>query len=344
MRYGTLRDVLMASAMAPALREAFPRAHLTWAVDPHAAPLVHANPYVDDVLPLDRLPEWDAMLHAGHLRAWYRDLRALARDWRARQFDVVLDAQGSWMSGLLSRLSGAPRRIGPLPAERYHRFFMTDSIPLPAHPTQVSQGCLALLTSLGVPLVPRRPVLDIPEGERDAAREYLASQGLPTGGYAACCISSSHAQRNWTWPHWGKLVDQLYERDGIRTVFIGGPERRVDCLRILETSASKPVSTCGHTPLLQSAAIVQDATLVIGVDTGLTYAGLPTGTPTVVLYGASDPGWLTEEPATAICFHPLPCSPCLRPTCANYDCMNALSEDEVYQTVTRLMARERVMA
>jgi len=85
---------------------------------------------------------------------------------------------------------------------------------------------------------------------------------------------------------------------------------------------------------------VQDAALVVGGDTGLTYAGFATDTPTVALYGSTEPAWLVEEKCAAVCFHPMPCSPCLRrPKCVDYPCMQAITAEEVVETAAKLLQR-----
>ncbi len=84
---------------------------------------------------------------------------------------------------------------------------------------------------------------------------------------------------------------------------------------------------------------------MVGGDTGLTYAGLAVDTPTVALYGSTDPTWLAEEPFASVCFHPMPCSPCnRRPKCKHFDCMQAITDEEIYATGMRLLQRVRVTA
>jgi heptosyltransferase-1 len=335
-------DVLMASPLPQALREAYPRAHLAWLVEPLSAPLVRANPFLDEVIVFERRKAWQRQLSEGKLIAFLREVHAYRRELHARRFDIVFDCQGLLKSGLLAQLSGAPRRIGYAPSREYNHLFLTESVASPAHPTRITQRPLSLLTALGLDPSPRAPVLVIPDAERAHARAFTATHDLADAPYAACCIATSRPQKDWVWSRWGELADLLWEREGLRTLFIGGPERRVDTLRLVESCASHPISAVGHTNILQSAALVQDAALVIGGDTGLTYAGLATGTPTVALYGSTDPTWLAEEPNTAVCFHPMPCSPChRRPRCQHFDCMQAITVREVADTAAELLERCR---
>lgn len=338
VRLSAIGDVLMTSPVPEALREAFPRAHISWLVEPLSAPLVQANPYVDEVIVLEQIRRWQTMLNEWKIPSLLREIRAYGCELRARRFDIAIDCQGLLKSGILTKLSGAPRRIGFIPSREHNHLFLTDRVTRPPHPTRITQSYLTLLTALGLPVTPRRPVLPVPPEERAAAQAFLAAHGIVGQRYAACCISTSRPQKDWVWPRWRELAILLWDRMGMRTVFVGGPERRVDTLQLIDGCPAEPVSAVGRASLLQSAALVQDAALVVGGDTGLTYAGLATDTPTVALYGSTDPNWLVEEPCAAVCFHPMPCSPChRRPKCKHYDCMQAITAEEVADTAAVLL-------
>jgi len=343
VRLTAIGDVLMTSPVPEALRAAFPLAHIAWLVEPLSAPFVQINPSVDEVIVLEQMRRWQRLSSEGKVVPLLREIRQFSRELRARRFDIAIDCQGLLKSGILTWLSGAPRRIGFTPPRECNHLFLTDRVTRPPHPTRITEPYLTLLTALGIPAVPRRPVLPIPTQERVEAQEFLAAHGIFGHAYAACCVSTSRPQKDWVWPRWRELAELLRERLGLRTVFIGGPERRVDSLQLVEGCPAQPVSAVGCTSLLQSAAIVQDASLVVGGDTGLTYAGFATDTPTVALYGSTEPTWLVEEPCAAVCFHPQPCSPChRRPKCAHYDCMQAITVEEVVGTAVKLLQRHSV--
>lgn len=345
MRFGGIGDVVMTSPAPRALRDAFPDAYIAWLVDPRTASLVTNHPDVDEIIIIGQsqrpLP-W----YGGNLLPPLREIMATARDLRRRHFDVVLDFQGSCYSGLLAVLSAAPRRIGFRACSRQcPRVAITEQVERPRQGTHYTQADLALLAPLGITIQPMRPVLEIPEHERTSARAFLAHQGLTGEPYAACCIAAAYPQKDWVWSRWGELSDLLWEREGLRTVFIGGPERRADSLRLVEGRATPPVIALGHASLAQSTALVQDAAIVVGCDTGISYVGLATHTPTVLLYGATDASWLADESQVAACFHPLPCSPCSHPrSCAHNQCMQAITAVEVADTAHLLLQRIRVTA
>ncbi len=345
VRMSAIGDVLMTSPVAQALREQYPRAYIAWVVEPLSAPFVRANPYVDEVIVFERKGEIKKAWKELRFLSLLREMRDFATLLHGYHFDIALDFQGLLKSGLIAKASGATRRLGYTGNKEFNGAFMTDKLTITRRHTHLCDYYLELLTLLGIPLTPHRPILNLPEETHAGATEFLATHGMGADRYAVCCVTSSRPQKDWVWTRWSELADALWEQLGLRTVYVGGPERRVDAMELVENSRAKPISAVGYTSLMESAALVQDAALVIGVDTGLTYAGLSTDRPTIALYGSTDSSWMAEEPYTTVCFHPMPCSPCMRrPTCEGYPCMQAITVQEVIDTANVLLEGQRVTA
>jgi len=90
---------------------------------------------------------------------------------------------------------------------------------------------------------------------------------------------------------------------------------------------------------VQSAAVIKNAALMIGVDTGLTHMGTAFMRPTVALFGSTCPYLITASPATRVLYHPFPCSPCRRsPTCSGeFPCMADITVAEVMENSVQLL-------
>jgi len=345
VRVSAIGDVLMASPVAQALREAYPNAYIAWAVEPLSAPLVCANPYVDEVIVVETSRRWLQCLRQMKFLPLLREVRAFARQLRARQFDIAIDIQGLLKTGVICSLTHAPRRIGPSPPEEGNQFFMTELNPWGKNLTHLADGYLGILASLAIDHKPRRPILQVPDDERTAAKQVLVEQGLGHERYIACCPFSSRPQKDWIFSRWGELADLLWQRDGLRTVFIGGPEHKETMTDFCRQYFSHPISAVGLTSLIQSAAIIQDAAGVIGVDTGLTYAGMAVDTPTIALYGSTNADWLQAEPHTRVILRVMPCAPCGRhPVCRDYDCMQAITVEEVADALRQTIAEQAATA
>ena len=98
--FGAIGDVTRALPLAVRLKRGWPDAHLTWAVEPLARPLVVGHPAINQVLVFER----------GQGRVGYRKF---LRELDAQEpFDIALDLQRHLKSGFTTWRSGAPPRIG----------------------------------------------------------------------------------------------------------------------------------------------------------------------------------------------------------------------------------------
>src|SRR5712692_1881774 len=97
VRLSSMGDVIHTLPAAASLKHSSPHSSLAWVIRPQWAPLLENNPFVDQVVPLER-----------GLRATLRTLGELRRD----RFDVVVDFQGLLQSALVAASIRSPRKVG----------------------------------------------------------------------------------------------------------------------------------------------------------------------------------------------------------------------------------------
>src|SRR5881394_4033093 len=102
IRLRQIGDVVFTTPAVHALRQRFPDAHLSYVVEPAAAPIVLDNPHLNQIILAPR---------RGGLRGLVDDL-ALGRRLRAERYDLAIDFHGGPRASLLTWLSGAPERLG----------------------------------------------------------------------------------------------------------------------------------------------------------------------------------------------------------------------------------------
>jgi len=126
-----------------------------------------------------------------------------------------------------------------------------------------------------------------------------------------------------------RLAHDIAREWSMPIVWLGGPGDRNAAETLKKIGGG--VNLAGTTSLATSAAIIAQAALVIGVDTGLTHLGTAFLVPTVALFGSTCPYTITCSPVSKILYHPLPCSPCRRrPSCeGRFECMQAITVSEV---------------
>lgn len=335
VRLSALGDVVLSSGLIPALKQRWPEARLSWLVAPPAAPLLAHNPRLDEllVLPLDR---WKQLWRTGQRWQAWREFRAWQRDLAARQFDLVVDPQGLFKSGLLAWLTRAPLRVSLWPREGNQLFMhgcVRPTIPAAAD-RLISFEYRALAEALGAPGFALD--LAVGEGPRQRAAQVFEQAGVGPGPIALLAPFTTRPQKHWVEERWAPLAQGLREQ-GLQPVLLGGPSDVAAAARIA-TADSGIVNLTGHLKLDETVAAVARGQLLIGVDTGLTHMGIALGIPTVGLFGSTAPYLQGGTPQVQILYKGLPCSPCHRnPTCGGqFNCMRSLELPEVLCAAARV--------
>jgi heptosyltransferase-1 len=336
IRLSAIGDIVMASALVPALRRAWPDAYLAWLCEPAGAELLRPNPRIDEVIVWPR-GEWRRLVRDRAYRALARAIRDFVRGLRGRRFDLVLDTQGLLKSGVWARLTGAPRRVG-LGSRESSQHLMTETLSRRTGSRRIGAEYLALAQHLGLD-VGTFP-MDVPVSEAGARRAgaLLAGSGV-AGPYAVLCPFTTRPQKHWLEDRWVGLVARVHRDLDLLPVFLGGPEDRAAADRLVEATGGLARHLAGETHLDDAAAVVRGARLLVGVDTGLTHLGIAEDVPTVALFGSTCPYLDPATPRARVLYEPLPCSPCRRhPTCqGRIDCMRLHTVERVLEAAQGLL-------
>lgn len=255
---------------------------------------------------------------------------------RTHRFDTVLDLQGLLKSGFLAWLTGAPRRVG-LGSKEGSRLLMTEVVERGGDPARISSEYLHLAQHLGLDCGDFLPRLVMSDAVHARARDVMAHHGLAPRTFVACAPFTTRPQKHWFEDAWGILCARLIER-GLTPVLLGGPADAEAAARIASTHAGI-VNLAGATRLPEAAALIGEAALLVGVDTGLTHMGTAMNTPTVALFGSTCPYTVTGRDNARVIWLGLECSPCRRhPTCGGaYHCLRDITADRVLDVAGTLL-------
>ncbi len=334
-----------------ALRRELPQAHLGWLVEDKAASALADHPDLDalHVLPRRR---WQQALSTPW--RWPRTLLEVTRflaGLHAARYDAALDVQGNLKSGILTALSGAPKRYGGTTTDvrEGNTFFTNRHVPLPGDRAHRITRHLALVGAVLGRAVPgaaaRLPSSEAARAEVDAA---LRSAGLPSGGYAILHPGTSGFGGFKRWPpaRFSALADRLADR-GVAVALTYGPgeEPLVAQVRSGARSAPIPLPTSSLAALAEA---IRRATVFVAADTGPLHVAAAVGTPLVGLFGPKDPAIygpmgrcstsLDATPLPVVVAADVPCRPCVLRRCPEPVCMSAIEVDTVLERVLRAPA------
>lgn len=255
-----------------------------------------------------------------------------------REYDLVIDTE-QWhrLSAIVARLIRSRRRIGY--KTNFREKVFTDAIPY-RHDQYEAESFVDLLGPLNIVRQLRHEVqfLQVPFYVVAACTQKFRIQEP----YIVLFPSASIPERRWSMERFTDLAARICKLRYVPVIVGGGDD--VECGAII--AATRGVNLAGKTSLMETAAVIQGAKVVISVDSGILHIAVGLGIPTVSLFG---PGrakkWAPRGDNHIVINKNLPCSPCTTfgytPKCPiSARCMAEISVDEVEQAVLTLLARK----
>jgi heptosyltransferase I len=339
VRTSAIGDVVFASPFAAAWKRHDPQAHVAWLIEPGLAGLLSADPHVDELI-LWPKGEWKQLWRQRRWGELWRQVRAFGRMLRDKRFDTAIDLQGLLKSGWLTWLSGAPRRIG-LGSREGSQWLMTEVVAKGGDIRRISSEYLHLAQHLGLEPGDFLPRLHPGDEATAAAQALMSAHGLQSRRYAVFAPFTTRPQKHWFEDAWQSLAVRLRDELQLTPVILGGPSDREAATRIAQ-GCDGVISLAGATGLAEAAALVREAALVVGVDTGLTHMGSAFERPTVALFGSTRPYLDTGRATGRVIWLGMECSPCRRrPTCGGaYTCLRRITPEQVMAEARQALACE----
>jgi heptosyltransferase II len=316
----SLGEVLFAGPLVRVLKLAWPKARLTLVTSPPAAAVAGCLPSVDKVVAFDPVGE-----------RGYAGLKRVALALGEPQLVVV--AHASLRSALLAWLTKAAVRVGNESTVK-GRFF-TVKVPLREREPFVERA-MDLARALGVE-GPTELQLRAPPDGLARVREKLGEKRA-----VGLLVGAERKTARWPAESLAALADRLDEA-GYQPVLLGTPDERP--LAELVQAASRrarPLPLLAEPLEVLCAAALLDG--VVGGDCGLAHVARAVGTPTLMLFGPSDPGAHTLEAHVQALRLGIDCQPCAakgEEDCplSHHGCMRNLEVDRVFAALCDLMAR-----
>lgn len=323
VKLGAIGDVVNSLPFVNRLRAARPEARITWIIAPLAHSLVRDHRAVDEFLVFD-------------LDRWWR-YPGYLRELRRRRFDLVVDLQRLAKSGLISWLSGAPRRLGfdRARSKEASWLFGTERIPASERPGTTVAQYLEFADHLGLPDQPVR--WDLPTAPAPPAPGPGRPRVVVNAG------ASKEANR-WEPERWARLCETLVEDLGATVELTGGPEDVPLCADLVRRCRVPVVDRSGTLGLKQTAGLIEASDLFVGCDTGPLHIAVAVGTPVVALFGAADPARTGPfGRAESVVYRPVACSPCRKRHCfvPGHPCMTGIEVEHVLEKVQQVWPAAR---
>jgi heptosyltransferase I len=315
--HGSIGDVTRALPLANLLRQGFPKASLSWAVEPASFPLLEHCAVLDEVILFDR-------------RRWWRTMGPFLRKIRSKRFDLVLDLQRHLKSGFISRWTGAPYRVGfnRLDCKEFNWLFNNHFIPATGDGISKLDHYLKFAVVLGLKPHPVEWKFKLTAEEETAVEKHLENVGR---SYGALFIGSRWESKRWFPAQAAECARLLRERHKLDVVLLGDKQDLALAREAKDNAGVSMTDLVGRTSLREAIGVIARATVAVGPDTGLMHIAAAVGTPVVSLWGATSP--IRTGPygfEHLVVQGAAPCSPCYLKRCPiGRVCMQSIETEEV---------------
>jgi heptosyltransferase-1 len=273
VRLGALGDIVHTFPAVASLRESFPASRIIWITHPRWESLVQSSRLASEIWTVDtRL---------------YSSLKAALDRIKHEKFTAAIDYQGLWKSAALPYLGGVPHRIGfssasirefgvpILYSDRVH----TNSIHIVDQNGDLSlqAGARSGVADCDLFLLGIQEAFVLQLLHRSGIERYVVLS--PGGGWRSKC---------WPTDRFGKLCQKLHDELEIRCVINYGPGEEQLVTAVRAASGNSNLIAYNGT-LEQLMALLRNSACIVAGDTGPLHLAVALGTPSVALFGPTDP-------------------------------------------------------
>ncbi|MFH0877409.1 MAG: glycosyltransferase family 9 protein [Candidatus Omnitrophota bacterium] len=336
-RTDRMGDVLLTTPVLKTLRRYYPTSFIAMMVGEHAKDLLEGNPYVDEVILLDKDKK-----HKG-----LRGTLAFSEALRKKGFDLAIILHPTFRVHLICFLAGITERLG---YDRKGSFFLTRTVP---HTKQ--QGLkheveynFDLLKYLGIMEIDRELTMPINARCEQAVEEFLRQAGVGAGDrLLALHPTASCLSRCWPTTRFAELADRLSCLPAVKVIVVSDKVYGRMAQQMLRLATRSHIDGIGQFSLSELASLFKRCTLVVSNDSGPVHMAVAVKTPVISIFGRNQPGlgpqrWGPLGAGDVVLHKETDCRICLAHDCRyQFKCLQAITVDEVLGYAEKLLGVSR---
>lgn len=335
VRFSSLGDVVLTLPVARSLKGAFPAIEILYLTKAAYRPLLEGQVGIDRVVTLEE---------AGPgLAALRRHCRGLGH------FDLALDLHGTLRSRFCLGALDAARRLSYRKDALLRRLWAAGWMRERMEGAQphVTERYLEPLRRLGVAQADTVPKLAVPPGSLSAARDLLVAAGVRDPDRVAVVVPGARwPNKRWPPASFAAAAGGLRDAEALEPVIVGDVSdlEAAEAVRALIPGGAPLLA--GRTGLMELAALLKLARVVIANDSGPAHLAAAVGSPVVALFGPTHEafGFAPRGDRVRVVSRALACRPCtvhggLRCRRGRRACLDDIAPGDVLIAAREVLAR-----
>jgi lipopolysaccharide heptosyltransferase II len=296
LRFSSLGDIIMSTAMIRCLRQGYPDAQIDMVVRADFFDLISENPHLTN--------KWSLGRGEG-----LKGLRALVKRINHEEYDLIYDAHRSLRTLLMMPFLKAKAKA------YYEKHYLRRALALTFKLPLLSKR--RMLERFIDPLAPWEISYDGGGPEMVVAPDAKAraQQKVPIDlnrRWIGVVPSAQWPGKRWPLPYFRTLIESIVSRTDRNVLIFGGKADTFCAELIAGLPADRVVSSQGKLSIAESAAHLTRCELVVANDTGLMHVADALNIPSVLFLGptSAEMGCLPFHPKARVLEETLWCRPC----------------------------------
>ncbi|RME04058.1 MAG: glycosyltransferase family 9 protein [Planctomycetota bacterium] len=332
-RAGRVGDVLFTTPAIRSFHNQYPHTHLSYVASTYSQNVLQYHPLIENIYAYDQ---------KGFYLTRFLSQKKLIQQLKKQNFELaILFSHKKKYLHLLHKTN--------IP----YLFPQQESdIPIPKTPFHIVEHTLWRLQPLGVAPTSQEMEIHFAEKEKkriqDFFHQYPFLQNQPFALLHPGCfqiqnhlLSTPSMRRLWPIEYFAQTALDFHQKLGLEIVFSGFGKKEQRILNYLKKKLPFPTALATSLNIVELAALIDQASLFLSVDTGPMHIAAARKTPLIALFGPSPPhltGPWGSGPKKVI-FLQLPCSPCRGKdiACYNNVCMKNITPDIVLQEAKKML-------
>lgn len=319
-------DVILSTPLLGALKSAYPSATIDMLVTPSTAEVARGNPYVDNIILYDK--------RGSHRRI--QELWKLIQHLRQQNYDLAITTNFSLRSPAMAWASGARWRIG---FDAQHAgIFLTHMASAKRQVVKHEiENQMEVLQPLGI--VGNDTTMEYKIDPTDIKNMQSKIKMQSVKPVVVICPFGRNFLKSWTKEGYSSVLKAIAPL--AECYLIGGKAEKQQLEELNTAAGGLAHILAGTLTLGELAALLQQAKLLITVDTGPMHIGQAVGTPTVALFGPTDDRvWGPRGKHDVIIKAKTKCRPCyLIQDCVSNRCMQEIAVQDAIQASLNLLGK-----
>ena len=320
-----LGDVLVTTAILPALKRKYPQSTIRWLTRRNALPLLLNNSYLDEIL------------------EWNDENRLILQ---AMKFDLVLNADKNLNSCAFTAQLNAAEKLGfglnafgaivPLNAEAeyYYRLGLDDRLKFKTN-QRSKQDIIAETFKLDYQR--DEYVLKLTTEERERVQNYRQEYGLSQTplvvGFNTGCSQRFPNKKMTVEQHVYLIRKIATELPEVKILLLGGQEDTERNREIKDKVGDMAIETPTNLGLREGIILEDLCDVIITGDTLGMHIGIALKKYVIAWFGPTSPAEIDFYGRGKKIVSQLPCSPCWNPNCQTLECIHKLDLDVIFAGV-----------